>query len=372
MNNAHPYTPRLRGTIAAVCAGLFACFSQAPLAKPPQPSYSLTPFVQLPATPGFYEGVAIHGNTVFVSGPARFGTAGTGASAIELYNRKTQKPLGRISIAGEALDQEHALTNVATDCDGGVYVLTTQLGLLHFMKHGKSYMQHSYGDPLPDLPTCATGVSGACAPTTPADVNLTPLVNDLAFDAQGRAYVTDSLQATIFRYPVGGGAPEVWFQSATLQGGGPIPFGPNGIRIDPKGEHVYFATTTSLANPALGTVYRLPLKDGNTDSDLEVVHEYNQGEGPDQLAFGAKGDLYVTLALANQVSILKTDGSEVRFASKPTDAIPLDNPAALAFDPKSKSLLVLNHALLGGDPAHFALLRADVRDAGQPLVEPCD
>jgi sugar lactone lactonase YvrE len=360
--------PRLRRAIAALCAGLSLSFAHAPLAKTPAPSYKIKPFAQLPAIPGFYEGVAIHGNTVFVSGPARFGTAGTGPSAIQRYSRKTGQLLESITVTGENLDQEHALSNIATDCQGRVYALSTQLGLLQFAKHKGAYVQHSYGDPLPNLPVCGPGVSGACEPTRS---DSPPLANDLAFDSQGRAYVTDSLQATIFRYPAGGGAPEVWFQSASLEGGGPIPFGPNGIRIAPAGLHILFATTTSFADPSLGTIYSLPLKDGNTDADLKVVHQYSKGEGPDQLVFGSKGDLYVTLALANQISIVKVVGDEVRVASKAEDPIPLDNPAALAFDTNKKSLLIVNHALLSGNSEHFALLSADTRDAGWPLIKPC-
>jgi sugar lactone lactonase YvrE len=357
--------------IAALCAVTLAAHAGTAAANPQAPTYGITPYVQVPADPGFPEGIAVHHDTVFVSGPARFGTAGTGPSAIQVYDRETGQHQQTLQINGEALAYEHALSNVATDCKGGVFGLSTQLGLIHFVRQQDNYIQQAYGAPLPDLPTCGPGVTGACAPTSPAFVDFPPIINDLAFDKEGNAYVTDSLQATIFRYPPGGGVPEIWFQSPQLQGSGPVPFGTNGIRIDPKGEYVYFVTTTGPINPALGTIYRLPLKTGNTEADLEVVHQYTQGEGPDQIAFGKKGDLYVTLALSNQVSILKTDGSEVRFGSQAGDPIPLDSPANLAFDRKSKSLLIVNHALFSGNPAHFAVLRADVRDAGTPLVEPC-
>lgn len=363
----------LSRTVVPLCAATVAAFAGNASAHPPAPpSYDITPFAQVPATPGFPDGVAIHANKVFVSGPARFGTAGTGPSAIQVYNRNTGQLEETLPLTGEALDAEHALSNVATDCKGGVFALSTQLGLIHFAKRHGQYVQEAYGAALPDLPTCgAPGVTGACAPTAPSFIDFPPIINDLAFDKQGNAYVTDSLQATIFRYPAGGGAPQIWFQSPLLQGGGPIPFGTNGVRIDPEGKSLYFAVTTSATNPDLGAIYRLPLKDDNTDADLQVVHQYTEGEAPDQIAFGKKGDLYVTLAFANQVSILKADGTEVRFASKLTDPIPLDSPANLAFDKQSKSLLIVNHALLSGNPDNFALLRADVRDAGTPLNEPC-
>lgn len=323
----------------------------------------------VPATPGFPEGIAVHGNRVFVSGPARFGTAGTGASAIQVFNRKSGSLVKTISVSGEALAFEHAVSNIAVDGDGRVYALSTQLGLIRFTKQGSEYVQEPYGEPLPDLPTCDSAPMGAaCSPTV---VDFPPIVNDIVFDEQGYAYATDSLQATIFRYSPGGGFPEIWFQSPLFEGGGPIPFGPNGLRLDPIRENVYVAISTSSSNPALGTIYRLPLVASPDAGDLEVFHEYTAGELPDQLAFGARGELYVSLALSNQISVLAEDGSEItRVGSAAGDAIPLDAPAGIAFDSRSKSLLISNHALLTGDPSHFAVLQMFARDPGNPLSQP--
>jgi DNA-binding beta-propeller fold protein YncE len=191
------------------------------------------------------------------------------------------------------------------------------------------------------------------------------------FDDDGNAYVTDSLQATIFRYGPGGGAPTIWFQSSLFVGSGPIPFGPNGVRLDPEREHLYMALTTSPTNPGLGIIYRLPLVNTPLPADLEIFHQYAMAEGPDQLAFANDGKLYVTLAFTNQISFLSTSGVELgRIQSQPGDDIPLDNPAGIAFDSRTKSVLVANHALLSGDPAHFAVLSVYVGDPGDPLSQP--
>ena len=328
------------------------------LAKSKPAFGTITKFAAVPAMPGFPEGVAVHGNSVFVSGPARFGTAGTGPSAIQVYNRKTGKLQQTISVQGEALAFEHALSNVAVDGDGRVYALSTQLGLIRFTKQGQSYQQSSYGAPLPDIPPLA-------------GPDLPPIPDDIVFDDDGNAYVTDSLQATIFRYGPGGGVPTIWFQSPQFVGSGPFPFGPNGIRLDPQREHVYLAVTTSPTNPALGVIYRLPLVASPLPGDLEVFHQYVAGEAPDQLAFAHDGTLYVTLAFSNQISFLSTSGAELgRIQSQPGDEVPLDNPAGIAFDSRTKSVLVANHALLSGDPAHFAVLSVYVGDPGDPLSEP--
>lgn len=327
-------------------------------------------FAGVPAFPGFPEGVAVHGNRVFVSGPARFGTAGTGPSAIQVYNRKTGALTLTVQVAGEALAFEHALSNIAVDCDGRIYALSTQLGVIRFTKQAAGYLQDGYGAPPPDLPTCAVAAPGTdCSPTV---VDFPPLVNDIVFDGDGFAYVSDSLQATIFRYPPGGGGPEIWFQSAQFEGGGPIPFGTNGMRLDRQRQHLYVAVSSSLANPARGTIYRLPLAGFPTEADLEVFHVFAGGEVPDQLAFGTRGELYVSLALSNQISVLGPDGTELgRIESAPGDEIPLDAPAAIAFDSRTKSLLIANHALLSGNPANFAVLRAFVGDPGDALEQPC-
>jgi len=274
-----------------------------------------------------------------------------------------------ISVAGEALAFEHAVSNIAVDGEGRIYALSTQLGLIRFTKHGQGYDQGPYGAPLPDLPICAAVPSGTpCSPTT---FDTPPIPNDVVFDEDGFAYVTDSLQATIFRYAPGGGAPQIWFQSPLFEGGGFIPFGTNGIRLDPEREHVYVIVSTSAANPALGTIYRLPLVAAPTASDLTVFHQYLASEIPDQLAFGAQGELYVSLALTNQTSVLRADGTErTRISSAPGDDIPLDAPAGIAFDSRTKSLLIANHALLTGDASHFAVLQAATGDPGDPLEEP--
>lgn len=344
-----PIRPR-RGAVLSLLVLTLAGVAGAVAAKP---TGQIQLFAPVPAVPGYPEGVVVDGNQVYVSGPARFGTAGTGPSVVRVFDRRTQALLSTISVSGEDLAQEHALSNIAVDKAGRLYAASTQLGLIRFTKSGNSYTQEPYGDPLPSL------------------FGAPPIANDVVFDEAGYAYVSDSLQATIFRYAPGGGAPQVWFQSPLFAGGGPIPFGTNGMRIDPERKHLYVAVSTYQGNPAQGTIYRLPLVDAPTPEQLEVFHVYDQSEMPDQLAFGAKGELYVSLAMTNQISILRPNGTERdRIESQPGDAVPLDAPAGIAFEKSSKTLLIVNHALLTGNPANFALLQVYVGDKGDRLVEP--
>ncbi len=102
-----------------------------------------------------------------------------------------------------------------------------------------------------------------------------------------------------------------------------------------------------------------------------MFRQYVGGELPDQLAFGANGDLYVSLAFSNQISKLAADGSEItRWQSAPGEETPLDSPARIAFYSRDKTLLIANHALLSGNPANFAVLELYTDDPGDPLEKP--
>lgn len=319
--------------------------------------------------PGFPEGVVVDHNRAFIAGPATMGTAGKGPSQIEIRNITSKASLGTITITGEDLSQEHALSCITTDHDGALYVLSTQLGVVRLEPHqGGTWVQDVYSPAVPNLPSCTAAAPGAaCSPTM---FDLPPLANDLAFDDDGDLYFTDSFQATIFRVPAGGGAAKIWFQSPALEAV-PGHIGTNGVRVSPSGHQLYFTVTGSLATGgAIGTVYKLPLTHAPQQSDLKVVHAYTQGEGPDGIAFGAHGDLYVTLAVSNQISLLAPAGWEVGRISGPAgSSVPLDAPANVAFDGHG-SLLVTNHAIFSQDPAHFGVLRIVANDPGLPLFKP--
>lgn len=320
--------------------------------------------------PGFPEGIVVDHGRAFVSGPAVFGTAGKGPSQIEIHNSTTGASLGVITLAGEVLAQEHALSCITTDHDGALYVLSTQLGVVRFEQQyaGGPWKQDVYAPPLPDLHPCSGAAPGvACSPTT---FDLPPLSNDLAFAADGDLYITDSFQATIFRVPAGGGVPQIWFQSAALESP-PGQIGTNGIRVSPSGHHLLFTVTAELStNGATGKLYKLPLVDAPQQSDLKVMHSYTQGEAPDGIAYGAYGDLYVALAASNQISLLAPGGWEIGRISGPTgSSVPLDAPANVAFDGHG-SLLVTNHAAFSQNAAHFGVLRITANDPGLPLFKP--
>jgi sugar lactone lactonase YvrE len=88
--------------------------------------------------------------------------------------------------------------------------------------------------------------------------------------------------------------------------------------VDKKSDKLYFTVTFDGAG--VGYVYTLPLIDHPTLSDLHIFHTYNfadTGSGPDGIAFGKSGELYVALAGTSKISVLNPDGSEQNKIQRP-------------------------------------------------------
>jgi sugar lactone lactonase YvrE len=311
----------------------------AAVADTPRPFGDTRVLAPVPTPPGFPESVTVHGNKVFVSTQAHFGTAGAGPSAVYAYDLRTGARVRDYVIQGEDLSQEHGLSQEAFDDDGRLYVTSTQLGVIRI-------------DPISGAQEIyATAFPSFGPPSLP---------NSLAFDAAGNLYVTDSLQALIWRITPGAAprTPQVWFSDSRLA----VPFGPNGIRLSPDRSKVYFAVT-GLGAP--GAIYTLPLVDHPAPGDLQTFHVYPV-EAPDEIVFGVSGKLYVSLAGTSQIAVLGPDGVEQTRISSPL----FDAPAGLAFDPRTSALLVANHAAFSGDPSHMAVLNTYVGDQASPLEHP--
>jgi sugar lactone lactonase YvrE len=306
--------------------------------------------------PGYPEGIVVHGDLIYVSGPAAFGVPGNFVpSNIYGFDKNTGALVKTITIQNQ-VGPMNALSCIAADDNDNLYVLDEGLGVVRI--NLDSGQQSIYAAPFYPV------YHSAFNPPAPV------LLNDLAFDKHGYLYVTDSFQATIWRVSPGGGAPQVWFQSATLDG----PFGPNGIRVNGAGDTIYFTKTFDAQGN--GTVYTLPIKDFPQEADLKVFASYTPGAGPDGIAFGKSGNLYVALAGYSQISVLGPNGAEVaRYsgpAQNPADAgSPLQwaNPANIAFDGKG-AIVVTNHASLTGlaDPSPlFAIFNVYVNDKAGKL-----
>jgi sugar lactone lactonase YvrE len=323
---------------------------------------------QVPVPNGFPEGLAVHNGRVYTAGPATLGTAFNGKpSRVFEFDASTGELLRTLITQGEkTFGAGHADSCLAFDGKGRLYVLNTQLGT--YRLDLGSEQQSLYSPALPNLRACLPlGLSkGACS-TTP--INQPALPNDIAFDDQGYAYISDSAQAAIWRVPPGGGPAQLWFQDYRLAS---AYIGVNGLRISPDRSQVFFTVTLDLLGQ--GWVYTLPLIAQPLKSDLKVFHYY-PASGPDGIAFGASGKLYVALALpgSSGISVLNPNGSEAARMRNPllSPLAPFDSPANIAFD-GAGNLLVSNHAFLSGLllPRHFQILKVFVDDYESPLAEP--
>jgi sugar lactone lactonase YvrE len=322
----------------------------------------LAPF---PADPGFPEGIAVRGGRVYSAGAAAFGTAGLGPSAVIVHNRATGAQIKRYDTIGENLAAEHANSSIAFDGNGRLYVLNTQLGIYR-LKLG-SGTQTTYSPPIPDLKPCDPVPVPPCSPT-PFDAP--PLPNDIAFAPDGAAYVTDSLQATIWRIPKGGGMAKIWRQSSRFASAG---IGVNGLRLDAAATHVYVTVTADLANKA--SVYAMRLKPSTPSvATMWLVHSFAAGEAPDGIAFGKTGNLFIAMAdpVAPGVMILHPNGTIKAKLTNPPNipTEPYDGPANIAFDGAGR-ILMTNHAPVNGPITHkFSIVDVDVADLGTKLFAP--
>jgi outer membrane protein assembly factor BamB len=192
--------------------------------------------------------------------------------------------------------------------------------------------------------------------------------NDLVFDESGNLYVPDD-KPRIWRVAPDGTA-SIWFTDPRLTGYFGFAGGPLGGRIDPTGKWLYFSVTVSAEFPLEAVIYRLPLVDHPTASDLQLVHRFpfDPTQAPPQatgLAFAKSGNLYVSLLGPNQIAVLDPAGDEIRRISDPR----FHSPWGLAF--MGHTLLVTNGDLEPDDnPDAWKIFRVDVGETGLPLNRP--
>jgi sugar lactone lactonase YvrE len=192
--------------------------------------------------------------------------------------------------------------------------------------------------------------------------------NDLVFDRAGNLFMTDD-KPRLWRVTPDGQA-SIWFQDPRLTGFFGFAGGPLGGRIDPSGKFLYFTITVSRVLPGEAVVYRLPLIDHPSASDLQLVHEFPVVAGQQLpqaagLAFAESGNIYVGLIGTNQIAVLDPAGNEIRRISNPL----FDSPWGLAF--MGQSLLVTNADIQPVEsPDRWNVLKVFVGERGLPLNRP--
>jgi hypothetical protein len=122
--------------------------------------------------------------------------------------------------------------------------------------------------------------------------------------------------------------------------------------------------------PFEAVVYRLPLVDRPSASDLQLVHRFPAVSGQawpqaSGLAIGESGNLYVGLIGPDEIAVLDPSGNEIRRISSPL----FHSPWGLAFT--GRSLLVTNADIQPLEiPDRWKVLKVFVGERGAPLNRP--
>jgi hypothetical protein len=192
----------------------------------------------------------------------------------------------------------------------------------------------------------------------------------------GSMYVTDSLQALIWKVPPGGGKGHVWFTDDRLQSliGSPG-FGPSAMKLAPDNKTLYFTTVegpTGDGDPSAGRIWKLPILPDGKPGKLQQFYVAQSADGPGGIGFAKSGKLYVAMSGSSQIAEIGADGKEIsRFPDPVTNSNykpPLDSPVDVAF--RGNSLLVGNSAFLSNTAENFALLDVYVGEPGHEPLRP--
>src|SRR3954451_14189701 len=216
------------------------------------------------------------------------------------------KPVRQYVLRGQPPNEDHGIQGLAFDRDGLLYVLDRSADPRVLVLNPKTGRQRRYAS-FRDVPPCTDQVTGDCSATqldSPAGPDYP------VFAPNGDLYVTDIDQGLIWKVPRGGGDAEVWLTDPRLES----VFGPNGIQFMADGRTLLFANSASNPNAGDSTTGRLYTvrvgKDGSP-GPLTQVWESRPADGPDGIAIARSGNVYVALAVPNQLLVLSPEFEEL-------------------------------------------------------------
>jgi sugar lactone lactonase YvrE len=269
------------------------------------------------------------------------------------------------TVPGQDLAAEHGVQVATSDARGRLVLLDrTPARALLLNRNSGGFRRYAT---FRDLPPCGSGAPAtACSPALGDD----PAVpNYAAWGPDGRLYVTDYLQAVIWRVPPGGGPARVWLADRRLDGN---MFGTTGIELADDRRTLLVTQQSSAGlgggNPATGKLFAVRIRNDGRAGALEELWESDPLDGPDGFAIARSGNVYVALVGSNQIARLAPDGDELeRFPEQPATGengsrVPFDNPSNASF--LGRRLIVANQSFISGDPAHQALLSVQARERG--------
>jgi len=202
-----------------------------------------------------------------------------------------------------------------------------------------------------------------------ADLDPNGFPNDLAFDARGATFVTDSFLGAIWKIEPNGAA-SIWLSDPLLQGNPNqnvfgVPFGANGIVFDRTKRKLF------VANTDLGAVLEIDVGRFGQPGAVEVLASEPALVGADGLAMDVSGTIYVAVNGQDQIATVDKKG-RVRVVAQGGS---LDSPSSLAFGEVGcgrPTLFITNFAILralGAKPGvpNPGILSLQVNVPGLPL-----
>lgn len=272
---------------------------------------------------------------------------------------------------GQDLSTQHGLTGMAQDAEGMLYVASLAPPIVYRLDP-KTGAQVTYAT-MRDVPVCGGSVTTDCSK---AVTDRKPWPDYVVLGPDGTMYVTDSLQALIWRVPPGGGKAEIWLTDDRLQSliGSPG-FGPSAMKLAPDNRTLYFTTIegpTGDGDPSAGRIWTLPIQADGKPGELKQFYVAQSADGPGGIGFAKSGKLYVAMSGSSQIAVLDGNGKELeRFPATPADnnsSPPLDAPVDMAF--RGNSLIAANSAFLSNTAANMALLDFNAGEPGYAPLRP--
>jgi sugar lactone lactonase YvrE len=268
-------------------------------------------------------------------------------------------------VRGQDLSTDHGVQVATSDARARLLLLdrSPPRALLLNTRTGRLRRYATFADLAP----CATGQTRPhCSPT---GTDEPPVPNYAAWGRDGSLYVTDYLQAVIWRIPRGGGKANVWLADPRLDGG---QFGTTGIVTTRDHSRLLFAQQSSAGggdgNPSTGKLYAVRIRRHHRAGPIRRLWESGPADGPDGFAIARSGHVYIALAGSNQIAEVGGDGSELqRFPALPLtgdngSAVPFDTPSSVMF--LGKRLIVANQSFFTGEADHQAILDVEAGERG--------
>jgi sugar lactone lactonase YvrE len=332
-----------------------------------------TRVLALVGKPGFPARAYVAPNGRIYEGTYENPTGGTQPSRVREYSGSGAL-LHSWSVPGQNLSGGGQGVQVATsDARGRLVLLDRDPARVLVLNPQRRVHKFTTYARFPDLAPCLPGTTGPnCSPTLTDDP---PTPNYAAWGPGGALYVTDYLQAVIWKVPPGGGKPKVWLADPKLDS---PQFGPTGIVLEPNHHTLLVMQQASAAggdgNPSTGKLYSVRIRADHKAGSLQRIWESKPVDGPDGFWIARSGRIYAALAGSNQIAVIGRDGADLgRFPSTPQTGdngspVPFDTPSSVMF--KGTRLIVANQSFFAGDAANQAVLDVEAGERGMPEFIP--